>query len=268
MKRFSFKDMHRLHKLMLFLAFSLLISCATGCEFSDEDKEFIGSIAADVAEDYIDRKLHPEEYASVSSYSHEDYDGRAWVEVNDNEPYFTEEDLGLDCFEVYSDLDGLGRPGTAYACICVDTVPKDGEKRGEIGHVRPAGWHTVKYNDRIEGNYLYNRCHLIGWQLGAENDNELNLITGTRYLNISGMLEHENAIAQYVRENPENHVLYRVTPMYDGGNLLCEGLLLEARSVEDDGVRFCVFAYNVQPGVIIDYATGESEEDPEWIGDR
>lgn len=187
------------------------------------------------------------------------WDGAAaYVEVNGNEPYFDVDDRSrTDAFEDYSDLDALGRCGVAYANICTDLMPT--EKRGEIGNVRPSGWHTVRYNGVVSGNYLYNRCHLIGYQLAGENANEKNLITGTRYLNIEGMLGFENLVADYVKETG-NHVLYRVTPVYSGDEPVARGVLMEGFSVEDggEGVRFNVFAYNVQPGVDIDYSTGES----------
>lgn len=185
------------------------------------------------------------------------YDGRPYVVVNNNVPYFSEEDLTEQSYEFYSDLDKLGRCGVAYANIGIDIMPK--EERGEIGQIRPSGWHTVKYNGLIDDNYLYNRCHLIGYQLSGENSNIQNLITGTRYLNVEGMLPFENMVANYITET-ENHVLYRVTPVFEEDNLVASGVLMEAESVEDkgEGVLFCVYAYNVQPGIIIDYATGES----------
>ncbi len=176
---------------------------------------------------------------------------------NGNVPYFTEDEITDKSFEEYSELDELGRCGVAVACLSKDTMPEEGEKRGEIGQIRPSGWHTVKYPEVISDRYLYNRCHLIGWQLGAENANKLNLITGTRYLNVTGMLPYENMVADYIRKTG-NHVMYRVTPDYEGNNLVASGLLIEAKSVEDDGCVFCVYCYNVQPGVEIDYATGES----------
>lgn len=188
----------------------------------------------------------------------------AYEEVNNNVPYFTKEDIanGLRPFEEYSELDYLGRCGVAYANICVELMPT--EKRGEIGMIKPSGWHTVRYDDLVDGKYLYNRCHLIGFQLAGENANPKNLITGTRFLNVQGMLPFENQVADYVKET-ENHVLYRVTPMYDGSNLLANGVLIEAQSVEDDSLSFCVFCPNVQPGVTIDYATGESWRDEDYV---
>lgn len=184
------------------------------------------------------------------------YSGSAYVAVNGNVPYFTTEDLTTSSFESYSPLDSLGRCSLAYACVGQDIMPT--EDRGSIGQVKPTGWHTVKY-DCVDGKYLYNRCHLIGYQLTGENANEENLITGTRYLNIDGMLPFENMVADYIQET-NNHVLYRVTPIFEGNNLLASGVLMEGYSVEDTGddICFCVYAYNVQPGVTINYATGDS----------
>lgn len=178
--------------------------------------------------------------------------------INGNEPLFDDYDkTRTDPFEIYSAMDELGRCGAAYANICKELMPT--EPRGEIGEVRPSGWHTQRYNDLIPGNYLYNRCHLIGFQLAGENATPENLITGTRYLNIEGMLPYENMIDDYV-DATGGHVLYRVTPVFDGDNLVARGVLMEAYSVEDSGagVKFCVFAYNNQPGIGIDYKTGES----------
>lgn len=184
------------------------------------------------------------------------YDGRAYVAVNNNEPFFTDSDMTTTAFENYSDLDSLGRCGVAYANICKDIMPT--EERGKIGMIKPSGWHTVKY-DVIKDRYLYNRCHLIGYQLAGENANSKNLITGTRYLNVEGMLPFENLVANYVN-NTGNHVLYRVTPMFSGSNLVANGVLIEAKSVEDNGggILFNVYCYNVQPGVGINYENGDS----------
>ena len=185
------------------------------------------------------------------------YSGQAYIPVNDNMPLFTRAEQTGSAFERYSQLDELGRCGTAYACVGRELMPTG--ERGSIGSVRPSGWHTVRYDDLVEGNYLYNRCHLIGYQLTGENANGENLITGTRYLNIEGMLPFENLVADYVKETG-GHVMYRVTPVFAGDELLARGVLMEGWSVEDggEGVCFCVYAYNVQPGVDIDYATGES----------
>lgn len=187
-----------------------------------------------------------------------EYTGSAYTVLNDNIPDFPEEDFTEESFETYSDLDSLGRCGVAYANIGEDLMPTI--KRGSIGQVKPSGWHTVKY-DSVDGKYLYNRCHLIGYQLTAENANEKNLITGTRYLNTEGMLPFENMVADYIKETG-NHVLYRVTPMFDGNNLVATGVQMEAESVEDkgDGILYNVFCYNVQPGITIDYKTGDSSE--------
>ena len=203
----------------------------------------------------------PTEITTASSFSLSDvpaYSGKAYTSVNGNVPYFTAAELTTTSFETYSDLDTLGRCGVTYACIGQDLMPT--KERGSIGMVKPTGWHTVRYDDLVDGKYLYNRCHLIGYQLTGENANTKNLITGTRYLNIEGMLPFENMVADYIQET-NNHVLYRVTPIFEGNNLLANGVLMEGYSVEDKGagVSYCVFAYNVQPGIEIDYATGESK---------
>lgn len=194
----------------------------------------------------------PFDYSSIPQY-----DKNPYTIVNNNYPFFSDDEFVIYSFEKYSDLDELGRCGVAYANICKELMPT--EERGPIGHVRPNGWHTVKYNDLIDGNYLYNRCHLIGYQLAGENDNVQNLITGTRYLNVQGMLDFENQVAEYVT-NSNNHVLYRVTPIFLQNELVARGVLMEAISVEDQGNGICfnVFCYNVQPGIAIDYATGDS----------
>jgi hypothetical protein len=205
----------------------------------------------------------PSQQSTVTGISIKDipvYTGSgAYIAINDNIPFFSESDYTTIAFESYSNLDSLGRCGVAYANICLEIMPTT--ERGSIGQVRPTGWHTVTY-DIVEGRYLYNRCHLIGYQLSAENANTKNLITGTRYFNVKGMLPFENMVADYVKET-NNHVLYRVTPMFDENNLVATGVLMEALSVEDkgEGISFNVFCYNVQAGVIIDYATGESTID-------
>lgn len=198
-----------------------------------------------------------EEVSSLLDETIAGYSGSPYIEINGNVPYFTEEDYTTSAFEYYSGLDSLGRCGVAYANICTEIMPT--EERGEIGSVKPSGWQTIRYNGVVDGNYLYNRCHLIGYQLSGENANEENLITGTRYLNVEGMLPFENMVADYVQETG-NHVLYRVTPDFDGDNLVASGVFMEAYSVEDngDGVLFCVYCYNVQPGISIDYKTGNS----------
>lgn len=190
-----------------------------------------------------------------------EYSSSPYVEINNNIPEFDVEDYATESFERYSEWDVLGRSGVAYANICKEIMPKIGEERGEIGNIRDlSGWVQKRYDDLIKDKYLYNRCHLIGWQLAGENDNKKNLITGTRYLNTEGMLPFENLVAQYINKNTNNHVLYRVTPIFEGNNKLASGVQMEAWSVEDSGqgLHFNVYCYNVQPGVVIDYATGES----------
>lgn len=186
-----------------------------------------------------------------------EYTDKEYIIINNNEPYFTEDDYTLKSFEKYSDLDLLGRCGVAYANVGIDTMPTI--ERGSIGMIKPTGWHTIKY-DIVNGKYLYNRCHLIGYQLTGENDNEKNLITCTRQMNIGTMLEYENKVVDYVKKT-NNHVLYRVTPVFKDSNLLATGVEIEAYSVEDngEGIKFNVFIYNVQEGIEIDYTTGDSK---------
>ena len=196
------------------------------------------------------------------------YSGDAYVMLNDGEPDFTEADLTAESFERYGILDSLGRCTACISSVGVDLMPT--EDRESIGSVTPSGWINKKYDTSlVDGGYLYNRCHLIGFQLTGENARRENLITGTRYLNIEGMLPFENMIASYVKET-ENHVLFRVTPVFDGNNLVASGVLMEAKSVEDDGegICFAVFAYNVQPGIVIDYRTGESALSGEELPDE
>ena len=197
--------------------------------------------------------------AQLQSEDIPSYTGSPYTQLNDNVPDFPLDDYTTEAFETYSDLDELGRCGVAYANVCQELMPT--QKRGKIGQVKPSGWQTAKY-DSVDGKYLYNRCHLIGYQLTGENANEKNLITGTRYLNVDGMLPFENMVADYVKETG-NHVLYRVTPIFTGDNLVADGVQMEAESVEDngDGILFNVFCYNVQPGIGIDYATGDNWED-------
>ena len=187
-----------------------------------------------------------------------EYADKIYIEINNNVPYFKESDYTTESFERYSDLDALGRCGVAFANVSKETMPPEGDERGSISSVKPTGWEQAKY----DGEYLYNRCHLIGYQLSDEDANELNLITGTRFFNVEGMLPFENKVAEYIKENSNNHVLYRVTPVFDGDNLLATGVEMEAYSVEDQGQGVCfnVFVYNVQPGITIDYATGQSSK--------
>ena len=193
-----------------------------------------------------------------------EFDGStAYVKINGDIPYFTDEEKVTASYEIYAPLDILGRCTYAISCIGIDLMPT--EDRGSIGQVKPSGWQTVKY-DVVDGKYLYNRCHLIGYQLTGENANKCNLITGTRYLNVIGMLPFEDMVADYIKET-ENHVMYRVTPIYEGNELVARGVLMEGYSVEDngEGICFCIYAYNNQPGVIINYADGTSELDPGYV---
>lgn len=242
---------------------------------TDEDaaKESTGETAEKAMEESMaeasgerqqDEALAPEKIEEIvhsfeTSFPEGDivYSGSPYIILNDNIPFFTKENLPTESFEYYSDLDDLGRCGIACANIGQDIMPV--EERGNIGQIKPSGWHTIKY-DIIDGIYLYNRCHLIAYELSGENANEKNLITGTRYMNVEGMLPFENQVADYVKET-DNHVLYRVAPVYaDEDDLLAYGVVMEGWSVEDGGEGICinVFVFNVQPGIVIDYATGES----------
>lgn len=208
-----------------------------------------------------DAELSPSGSLSVSGTPAEEnpsalWNGQPYTAVNGNVPGFSEKDLTAASFESYSELDSLGRCGTAFACLGQDLMPRG--ERGDISGIHPTGWHSVQY-DFIDGKNLYNRCHLIGWQLSGEDANRKNLITGTRYMNVEGMLPFENMVADYIKETG-CHVLYRVTPVFQGSNLVADGVLMEAMSVEDQGesISFCVFVPNVQPGVAIDYSDGSS----------
>lgn len=207
--------------------------------------------------DYTANGIFSEKNPSLSSYDTYVFEGKPYIELNGNQPAFREEDYTTDPFEKYAQLDSLGRCGVAYANICPEIMPTG--EREAIGQIKPSGWHTVKYEGIVEGNYLYNRCHLIAYTLSGENANELNLITGTRYMNTQGMLPFENKVADYVKSTG-NHVLYRVTPVFEGKNLVASGVIMEAYSVEDagEGICFHVYVFNCQPGIEIDYSSGES----------
>ena len=252
----SFKKQKKWSGLLLFivLLFSLFTGGCDNIQTSNFSQDSDRSAAVNINSSA--------EIAAISSVDKiPSYDGYEFVEINNNQPYFSDADKQrTDAFEEYGELDNLGRCGVAYANICQALQPTD--PRGEIGMIKPSGWHTVKYNDIIDGNYLYNRCHLIGFQLAGENANPKNLITGTLYLNIVGMLPFENAVDDYV-DTTKYHVLYRVTPIFKGDELVARGVLMEAYSVEDQGagIQFCYYIYNIQPGIGIDYATGESWED-------
>lgn len=195
--------------------------------------------------------------SAAGDFTIPEYTGSICAEINGNVPFFLESDLTTETYEEYSPLDSLGRCGPAMACLGRETMPD--EERGPIDMIRPSGWHTVRYDDLIEEKYLYNRCHLIAYMLTGENGNERNLITGTRYMNTAGMLPFELETANYIL-NTRNHVLYRVTPCFRGKDLAAYGVLMEAFSVEDNGqgLSFNVFVFNVQPGIEIDYRTGNS----------
>lgn len=186
------------------------------------------------------------------------YSGNAYITINNNIPNFSADELTTTAYETYSDLDSLGRTQIALASVGIETMPVSNEERSSISHIKPSGWNQATY-DNISGKYLYNRCHLIGWQLSAENDNKKNLITGTKYLNVNGMLPFENMVADYISET-NNHVAYRITPIYEGNNLLASGIQMEAYSIEDNGAGICfnVYCYNVQPEITINYADGSS----------
>lgn len=228
----------------------LLILLGLGGYYQDDIKNII-----------IPNESQTEEETQTVSHSYDignipEYNGTPVITINVNKPSFTEDELKVQSLEQYSDLDSLGRCGTAIALVGKETMPT--EERGSIGMIKPTGWHTVKY-DIVDGKYLYNRCHLIGYQLTGENANEKNLITCTRYMNATSMLKYENEVADYI-EKTGNHVLYRVTPIFEGENLLATGAQMEAKSIEDNGagISFNIFVYNIQDGITIDYKTGDS----------
>lgn len=239
MKRRKFKSIkYIVSTLMISLAIYL-------CNYYKDDfNSFLASII-------------PYEEKSYNIGEIPEYDGNDYVVINNNNPSFNEEDINTNSFESYSNLDSLKRAGVAYANVSIDTMPT--EERGKIGMIKPSGWHTIKY-DIIDGKYLYNRCHLIGYQLTGENANEKNLITCTRYMNATSMLKFENKVADYIKET-NNHVLYRVTPIFEGNNLLASGVQMEGLSIEDNGkgIKFNVYLYNIQDGITIDYRNGDSK---------
>ena len=247
--------------LAVLLALLLLVpGCGDGksAETVDQETKTVSEEAQGQTEEVFDISLQKRS-AAEESFSRKDipeFSGDPYVVLNDNEPEFSQEDFAEESYETYSELDELGRCGMAIANIGQDLMPV--EKRGSISQVKPSGWHSVQY-EWVDGKSLYNRCHLIGYQLTAENANERNLITGTRFLNTEGMLPFENMVADYIHET-DNHVLYRVTPIFEGDNLVASGVQMEAWSVEDEGEGICfnIYAYNNQPGVVIDYKTGES----------
>ena len=238
------------HQSLYLLALTLLL-CLGGCSVPANGNEPNQGQSSTIQPDDNTQSDQPIQLDAIPTYA-----GEPYVVINGNIPDFTHTDTSRGSYEYYSELDDLERCGPAEANIGLDLMPT--EERSSIGQVKPTGWQTVKY-DIVEGKYLYNRCHLIGFQLTGENANEKNLITGTRYMNVEGMLPFENMVADFIKET-ENHVLYRVTPIFIGDDLVVKGVQMEAMSVEDqgEGIQFNVFVYNVQPGIEINYATGES----------
>ena len=266
------KEVKRIYLLLVMLLCFLICGCSSS-EAKEETGNKSENISSEISTEVLEKESesfseqaednknaeeiqNPVEKIDLSSVP--EYSGNAYIEINNNEPFFSQSEISSKSFEHYSDLDNLGRCGMCVASIGKDIMPTD--ERGKIGSVKPSGWQTVKYNDVVDGNYLYNRCHLIGFQLTGENANTRNLITGTRYMNVEGMLPFENMVADYVKET-ENHVMYRVTPIFKENNLVASGVLMEAKSVEDngEGILFNVFCYNVQPGIEINYADGSSK---------
>lgn len=248
----SIKKYWKRHSRTIIVTVMLLLFCITPADVKLKLIQMLPDLQL-----YTEQSVQLEEVIDA-------YNGEPYIILNDNTPLFQETEYTTIAFETYANQDWLGRCGMAMACIGTELMPT--EERGSIGQVKPSGWHTVRY-DIVEGKYLYNRCHLIGYQLTGENANENNLITGTRYMNVEGMLPFEDMVAAYVKYTG-NHVLYRVTPIYEGQNLLASGVTIEGYSVEDQGAGICfyVYVYNAQPGIGIDYATGES-----WLlqnGDR
>lgn len=241
-------------KLLAFLIALAMLLTFTACE--EEEVDMALDIAITILDVLQEQAQAQDEYNPDSEDAIPAYSGSPYIAINGNIPFFVEEEYTTESYEYYSELDELGRCGVTMACLGRDLMPT--EDRGEIGSVKPSGWVQGKY-DHVDGKYLYNRCHLIGFQLAGENANEKNLITGTRYMNVEGMLPFENMVADYLRET-DNHVLYRVTPIFLEDDLLASGVVMEALSMEDsgDGISFCVYVYNVQPSVGIDYATGEN----------
>lgn len=236
---------------LIAIIFTMVCLLLSGCGSSQQKQDSSSAKQQTATHEKAKKNAPSFDLASIPAFS-----GKPYVVINNNVPNFPDKDKTKKSFERYSDLDSLGRCGPAYANVCRDTMPT--EKRGKIGSVKPSGWQTAKY-DNVDGKYLYNRCHLIGYQLTAENANPKNLITGTRYLNVQGMLPFENMVADYVKET-NHHVLYRVTPIFKGNNLVASGVQMEAYSVEDKGagVQFNVYVYNNQPDITIDYKTGKS----------
>ena len=277
-------------KISALLLSAVMIFSLIGCTFDTDISEssFYSTVStltdgSSLSDDSVmtsetdSDKSHPEEFSSDADENSQTgssigsgtaeavkpsdipaFSGNAYVVINNNQPNFSSEELTTKAYESYSDLDSRGRCGAATASCGKEIMPADSEERGSISSIYPSGWKQAKYSG-ISGGYLWNRCHLIGWQLSAENANRKNIITGTRYMNINGMLPFENMVADYIRETG-NHVAYRITPIFEGNNLVCSGVQMEACSIEDKGESICfnVYCYNVQPGITINYATGDS----------
>ncbi len=238
-------------------------SSASGNTVQPEEDDFDPDTYKDPRPDPTNQnkadELALERFVMMDYLADQEYAGEPYMEVHNNNPYFSELDYGRETFEYYMELDSLGRSLRGFALLDESLMPGDDEERGDISSVKPTGWVQAKYDGISNGGWLYNRCHLIAWALAGENANERNLMTGTRYFNVEGMLPFEMQVLNYLDDNPGNHVLYRSEPVYEEDDLLAKGLLLEARSIEDDGeLSFCVYIFNVQPGIEIDYTTGES----------
>ncbi len=247
------KEKKQLIKLLIGLIILIILSITA--YFNPNIKEQLNNL-------FEEEKQATTTVTSFDLNSIPEYKDSPYVYINDNKPNFTEEDYKAEAFEKYSELDSLGRCGVAFANICTELMPTEDDERTSISNIEPSGWENVRYDGIVDGGYLYNRSHLIGWQLAGENANEKNLITGTRYMNVEGMLPFENIVDDYFEkeENQNNHVLYRVTPIFENDNLVASGVQMEAYSVEDNGKGVCfnVYVYNVQPGIEIDYKTGKS----------
>ena len=256
------KNLFRQHFITILTVVLVLFTVCSCCQFNKDSQpttqtSLSKTIINEVNSESEERNNYEQQTnRNFADFNIPQYSQQPFITLNNNIPWFNESDKITVAFEKYSELDNHGRCGVAFVCVCREIMPI--EERGEIGNIKPSGWHTVKY-DIVDGKYLYNRCHLVGYQLSGENANPQNLITGTRYLNIEGMLPFENMVSEYV-ENTGNHVLYRVTPLFEDSNLLSRGVVIEAYSIEDNGEGICfnVFCYNVQPGIIIDYSTGAS----------
>lgn len=252
--------MNKRFLLLITLLLSLCLAFA-GCDV-DDINESVGNLFGDNKTTSAPTEAPTEDPIQAGNADSvldvPEFSGSPYVVINNDQPEFTEDEITTTSYEIYSELDSLGRCGVTHACVGRDIMPT--EDRGNISSVKPTGWINNTYDtDLVDGGHLYNRCHLIGFQLTGENANKENLITGTRYMNVDGMLPFENQVADYVKETG-NHVMYRVTPIFEGNNLVASGVQMEAYSVEDNGAGVCfnVYAYNVQPGITIDYATGEN----------